>query len=116
MTDFAALNQAAGKLCLSANVERDPRTGMVRRVIIPYERLIGLVEAIEASGELPARLSIQVVRDGHVLSLAELERQAFRLALDAFRGNKSAAARALGVGRTTFARKLKQWEQTEREV
>ena len=44
--------------------------------------------------------------DGHVRSLAEIEAEAIRVALDLYRGNLSEAARRLGIGRSTLYRKL----------
>jgi DNA-binding NtrC family response regulator len=54
----------------------------------------------------PARLPL----DDEEITLAELERRAIYRALQKTRGDKLAAARLLGIGKTTLYRKLKQYE------
>ena len=53
----------------------------------------------------PARLPL----DDEQITLAELERRAIFRALQKTRGDKMAAARLLGIGKTTLYRKLKQY-------
>jgi len=50
---------------------------------------------------------------GHVVPLDEMERQAIFRALDETRGNKTQAARVLGIGLRTLHRKLKEYGQGE---
>jgi len=57
----------------------------------------------------PARLPL----DDEQITLAELERRAIYRALQKTRGDKLAAARLLGIGKTTLYRKLKQYEDGE---
>jgi DNA-binding NtrC family response regulator len=57
----------------------------------------------------PARLPL----DDEELTLAELERRAIFRALRKTRGDKLAAARLLGIGKTTLYRKLKQYGDGE---
>ncbi|MEJ2061525.1 MAG: sigma-54 dependent transcriptional regulator [Gammaproteobacteria bacterium] len=54
-------------------------------------------------------------RGGEELSLAELEQRHILATLDATGGNKSEAARRLGVSRKTLERKLKSWAGEEGE-
>jgi two-component system response regulator HydG len=60
----------------------------------------------------PARLPL----DDEQISLAELERRAIFRALQKTRGDKLAAARLLGIGKTTLYRKLKQYEGGEADT
>ncbi|HTU33679.1 MAG TPA: helix-turn-helix domain-containing protein [Candidatus Acidoferrum sp.] len=48
---------------------------------------------------------------GEMASLAQLERRAIMKALDTAKGDKIAAARTLGIGKTTLYRKLKEYQQ-----
>jgi DNA-binding NtrC family response regulator len=57
----------------------------------------------------PARLPL----DDEQITLAELERRAIFRALQKTKGDKLAAARLLGIGKTTLYRKLKQYEDGE---
>lgn len=45
----------------------------------------------------------------NLVTLEELERQYVRQVLRQLRGNKAAAARALGIDRRTLYRKLEKW-------
>ena len=49
--------------------------------------------------------------DGDIMPLAEMERQAIMRALLQVGGDKSEAARRLGIGKSTLYRKLKRYEQ-----
>src|SRR6185436_6106797 len=65
----------------------------------PGKGLPGMPVAVPISADnLPAEL----------LSLAEVERRHILRVLDACKGNRTAAARALQIGRNTLARKLKE--------
>ncbi len=46
------------------------------------------------------------------LPLGEIEARYIRAVVDRFRGNQTKAAKALGIGRNTLWRKLKQYEDT----
>jgi len=59
---------------------------------------------------LPAQERVQAVTPEVELSLAELEEQAIRAAMQRHEGNMSAAARALGIDRSTLWRKWKKLE------
>jgi two-component system response regulator HydG len=48
-----------------------------------------------------------------ITSLAEMEKQAILAALKELQGDKLAAARLLGIGKTTMYRKLKEYGLTE---
>ncbi len=85
--------------------------GNVRQLKNVIERavLLSRKEGIAAS-HLPAEL-LACAKKGHGLSshlktLKELEMQAIRKALSQFDGNKSRAARALGISRKSFYKKL----------
>lgn len=71
----------------------------------------------------PGELELQVERaalgllppqQGEPLTLADVETRYVRAVLDRFRGNQTKAARALGIGRNTLWRKLKQYEEQSR--
>lgn len=49
----------------------------------------------------------------NLVTLDELERQYVRQVLRQLRGNKAAAARALGIDRRTLYRKLDKWAAAE---
>jgi two-component system response regulator HydG len=57
--------------------------------------------------EPPAKHSL--AKTARILSLAEVERQAILSALERLNGDKLMAARALGIGKTTLYRKLKEY-------
>ena len=69
-----------------------------------FRAIQGVVEPVSLAGLLPERAP---VAQG---SLADLERAAIADALAAARGNRSLAARRLGISRRTINRKLKQYE------
>jgi two-component system response regulator HydG len=48
-------------------------------------------------------------RGGKILPLAEVEKQTILSALERLNGNKLLTARALGIGKTTLYRKLKEY-------
>lgn len=47
--------------------------------------------------------------DGHVRTLAEIEEEMIRLAIDHYNGRMAEVARRLGIGRSTLYRKLKEY-------
>src|SRR5690606_4623837 len=51
----------------------------------------------------------QVGSDGRVQTMDELESTAIRTAIHQFNGNLTEAAKALGIGRATLYRKVKQY-------
>lgn len=92
--------------------------GNVRELRNAMERAVALTRLQELTVEdLPARIRdsrpTQVVLGGtapdELLPLEEVERQYVQHVLDMVGGNKSTAARVLGVGRRTLYRKLERW-------
>jgi transcriptional regulator with PAS, ATPase and Fis domain len=72
------------------------------------------------SGDLPSNVqngpgSESLVPDNKTLSLEEMERRAVLRALQESSGDKLAAARLLGIGKTTLYRKLKQYQVPSNE-
>lgn len=63
-------------------------------------------------GSLPQRFKKEVYKEekGEIVTLNELEKRAIINALRIYENNKEAAARALGISRATFYRKLKEYE------
>jgi len=57
-----------------------------------------------------AKSSSAKERQGSVLPVAELEKQAILGAIAQLNGDKLSAARLLGIGKTTLYRKLKEYE------
>lgn len=80
----------------------------VRFVDLPPEVRVASLPKIErrdvAEPEAAARSPI--LAEGEVIPLVELERRAIQHALQATKGNIGKAAKLLGIGRTTFYRKL----------
>jgi two-component system response regulator HydG len=66
------------------------------------------------AGDLPTTLQHfseeKVLETDGVMPLEELERRAIQRALRETSGDKLAAARLLGIGKTTLYRKLKQYD------
>src|SRR5690606_5458197 len=62
---------------------------------------------VSPSGDQPATLQVMDSK-GNLRSLAEVEAEMIRFALDHYRGQMSEAARRLGIGRSTLYRKLKE--------
>jgi len=61
---------------------------------------------------IPGEIGKQYSRwDGHTPARCEIERCAILKALKEAKGDKSAAARVLGIGKTTIYRKLRQYGQ-----
>src|SRR2546430_127770 len=61
--------------------------------------------------EIPAigAAAVPVKKDTAIMSLAEIERRHILGVLELVKGNRTAAAKALGIGRNTLARKLKEF-------
>jgi len=89
--------------------------GNVRELENAIERAVALGSGpILHVGDLPSNLQFTSVdrlpEQDEVVPLEELERRAIISALRETAGDKQAAARLLGVGKTTLYRKLKQYE------
>jgi len=92
--------------------------GNVRELENAVERAVALGSGpILHVGDLPSNLQYasveRMLESDELLPLEELERRAIFRALRETGGDKLAAARLLGIGKTTLYRKLKQYE-TER--
>ena len=88
--------------------------GNVRELENAIERAVALGSGpIIQAGDLPANLqcsaSERVPNRNEILPLEELERRAILKTLRETAGDKLAAARMLGIGKTTLYRKLKQY-------
>jgi len=57
--------------------------------------------------DAPDKLSL-LAGDGEVRTMAELEEEMIRFALDHYRGHMSEVARRLGIGRSTLYRRLRE--------
>ena len=89
--------------------------GNVRELENAVERAVALGSgSILHTGDLPSNLQYntgdRMPQNDEVLPLDELERRAILRALREAGGDKLAAARLLGIGKTTLYRKLKQYE------
>jgi two-component system response regulator HydG len=89
--------------------------GNVRELENAIERAIALGSGpILHAGDLPTNLQYgtgdRLPQNDELLPLAELERRAILRALREAGGDKLAAARMLGIGKTTLYRKLKQYD------
>jgi len=90
--------------------------GNVRELENAIQRAVALGSSpILHSGDLPSNVqngpgSEALVPDDKTLPLEELERRAVLKALQESSGDKLAAARMLGIGKTTLYRKLKQYQ------
>jgi DNA-binding NtrC family response regulator len=89
--------------------------GNVRELENAIERAVALgTGPLLHAGDLPSGLQYNTVTATHqndeVLPLEELERRAILRALQESSGDKLAAARMLGIGKTTLYRKLKQYQ------
>jgi two-component system response regulator HydG len=93
--------------------------GNVRELENAVERGVALGSGpILHVGDLPSNLQHgtpeHLPQNDEVVSLEELERRAILRALRETSGDKLAAARLLGIGKTTLYRKLKQYEAPPR--
>jgi DNA-binding NtrC family response regulator len=95
--------------------------GNVRELENAIERAVALGSGpILHAGDLPSSLQygtgerVPVPVNDEVLPLEEMERRAILRALRESSGDKLAAARLLGIGKTTLYRKLKQYEAQAR--
>jgi len=91
--------------------------GNVRELENAVERAVALGSGpILHVGDLPSNLQYaqpeRFPDQGELVPLEELERRAIFNALRETSGDKLAAARMLGIGKTTLYRKLKQYETT----
>jgi DNA-binding NtrC family response regulator len=93
--------------------------GNVRELENAIERAVALGSGpILHVGDLPSSLQYgtgeRTLQSDELLPLEELERRAILRALHEAGGDKLAAARLLGIGKTTLYRKLKQYETESR--
>lgn len=93
--------------------------GNVRELENAIERAVALGSGpILHVGDLPSNLQYgsgeRLPQNDEILPLDELERRAIVRALRESSGDKLAAARLLGIGKTTLYRKLKQYEAESR--
>jgi two-component system response regulator HydG len=79
-----------------------PSALQYRRASVGLERL-----SIAVDGE--PELEFRPAPPSPVISIPDAKRQAIRIALAETKGEKSEAARLLGIGRTTLYRKMKQY-------
>ncbi|MGB6200495.1 MAG: sigma-54 dependent transcriptional regulator [Candidatus Acidiferrales bacterium] len=91
--------------------------GNVRELENAVERAVALGSGpVLHAGDLPSNLQYaqpeRFPEHGELVPLEELERRAIFSALRETSGDKLAAARLLGIGKTTLYRKLKQYETT----
>jgi len=89
--------------------------GNVRELENAIERAVALGSGpILHVGDLPSNLQFgtgeRIPQNDELLPLEELERRAILRALREAGGDKLAAARLLGIGKTTLYRKLKQYD------
>jgi transcriptional regulator with PAS, ATPase and Fis domain len=90
------------------------------------KRLVHIIEAMENLSSFRMQLEMckrredkaqeyaELMKQTGVLPLAEIERKAILGAVELFDGDKTKAAKALGVGKTTVFRKFKQYQAEER--
>jgi DNA-binding NtrC family response regulator len=80
---------------------------------LQYHHSAGDPEALSTAASLPASgyplPCVTLAPKSPVISLPESERQAISSALEATQGERSEAARLLGIGRTTLYRKMKEY-------
>ncbi len=74
---------------------------LIRVSDLPVTVNLGVKPACESAGE------------GGILPIAELQRRAILAAIDRANGDKQAAARMLGISKTTLYRKLRDWESQQ---
>lgn len=86
--------------------------GNVTELADVIDRAISLRDDLQVIdvAELPARLRRRPTHELD-LTLKEVVRQHARAVLAAHRGNRSAAAKALGISRNTLTRKLNEWRK-----
>lgn len=62
-----------------------------------------------------ASLSISIIKNGKLLTLAEIERQAIYAALTVTAGNRIEAAKLLGISKSTLFRRLSEFNNIHSE-
>lgn len=70
-------------------------------------------EILVAESNVPATVAGGAPPDGRVLLLEEIEKRHIRRVLEGCKGNKTQAARLLGINRLTLRNKIKQYELSE---
>jgi DNA-binding NtrC family response regulator len=90
--------------------------GNVRELENALERAVALssegVLAADDLSSVPCTASVPDADEGKIVNLEEIERRAILRALKETGGGKLAAARILGIGKTTLYRKLKEYART----
>ncbi len=78
--------------------------------ILPEHLPAGMRDCVPAASQAYSLLAAQEKGQKVVISLREMEKTAILRALESCRGNISAAAQILGIGRNTLHRKLKEYD------
>jgi DNA-binding NtrC family response regulator len=73
---------------------------------VHIDRAMAPLKQLEGTGRAPDRF---LTPAGEISPLADLERELIAFALEKYRGRMSAMARALGIGRSTLYRKLRDY-------
>lgn len=105
-------------LCAASDLPRAieaMRGGVYGYIFLPLQPgeadlMVQRALSCRAPGPKPA---FEALQDGSVAALADLEREHVLRVLRACKFNRSAAARALGIGRNTLWRKLRQYKREE---
>lgn len=98
---------------------RYPWPGNVRELEHAIERAILLSDNdVVQPGDLPSEITrpLASATNTSAMNLADIERQHILQRLEQCRGNRSEAARQLGISRNTLARKLKSYGMADEEV
>jgi DNA-binding NtrC family response regulator len=103
--DFPQIRAQVGSIELS--LHREARPGPVEFGHTPVSRVAA--EPAGAIGAPPLFGTLRAIDDkGDMRSLADVEHEMIRLAIDHYHGQMSEVARRLGIGRSTLYRKLKE--------
>ncbi|WP_181703067.1 sigma-54-dependent transcriptional regulator [Chthonobacter albigriseus] len=87
-----------------------PASQVLHSLPLPHDGYIGVAVAQpERSDPAPFGFMRSLADDGHVRTLAEIEEEMIRLAIDHYNGRMAEVARRLGIGRSTLYRKLKEY-------
>lgn len=73
------------------------------------QRLSRLIDVLESSPLLIAAMDPPEPAEADILPIAELEREAITKAYELFGSNYKAASKALGIGKTSYYRKLREY-------